>query len=98
MLVQKILNIIFHTGRTRQLVRLFSFTVQSGLINLELTLNNFTVSRDFIASLQLNNIANHNLADMDFLQFAVTQHLGHFLGFLLRFQSRGLALLLALAN
>ena len=96
--VQQVFDIIRSALRRCDLVGLLRFTVECRLIDLELTLYYNAVCRYLIASLQINQVADNNLTDVNLCQAALPEDFGHFLGFFLFLERRGLALLLALAD
>ena len=97
-LVEQILDVVVGGSCDGNLLGLLGFAVERRLIDLQLAFDDFSVRGNFIARLQEDNIAHHDLADVDFLQSAVADDLGAFLGFFLLLERGRLSLLTALAD
>ena len=96
--VQQILGVVGFAAFVDGLGCFLGFAVERRLVNLHKPFDNLAVCGDFVARLQIHQIAHHDFADVDFHQLAVTQHLRNFLGFFLRLQCGCFAFLLIFAD
>ena len=97
MFVEQIVDLIGRAVR-RNLVRLFGFTVERRLIHLEFAVKDFAVGGNLVARLEIDHVAHHDFAHMDFFEPAIADHFCRFLGFFFGFERGRLAFLRVFAE